>query len=109
LGQIVREQESKEDQPLLPSEFMLQLIRFYGDTLRSLLSCYLDFSVATLKSQSMRNQMAQTGASVIGNLDEQVKRNVELFERLLASFGPSPTIDNSDTSHRGHPENSKSD
>ena len=31
LTQIIREQEAGEGQPLLPFEFMQQLIRFYGD------------------------------------------------------------------------------
>ena len=62
LTQIIREQEAGEGQPLLPFEFMQQLIRFYGDTLGMLLSCYLDFSIGTLASDELRNRMAQSSA-----------------------------------------------
>jgi polyhydroxyalkanoate synthesis repressor PhaR len=88
LTQIIRDQESEEAQPLLPFEFMQQLIRFYGDTLGRLLSCYLDFSIGTLDSDELRNRMAQSRASMGTILDGQVRHNVELFMRLLASFTP---------------------
>ena len=88
LTQIIREQESEEAQPLLPFEFMQQLIRCYGDTLGRLLSCYLVFSIGTLDSDELRNRMAQSRASMGTILDGQVRQNVELFMRLLASFTP---------------------
>ena len=93
LTQIVREQEGKESQPLLPIEFMRQLILFYGDTLRTLLACYLDFSVLTLASEDMRKQVTQTRASAISLLDGQVRRNIEFFERIVANFEPIPSTD----------------
>ena len=92
LTQIIREQEGGEEQPLLALEFMQQLIRFYGDTLGTLLSCYLDFSIGTLTGDELRNRMAQSSASIETILNEQVSQNVELFKRLLASFAPvAPT------------------
>jgi polyhydroxyalkanoate synthesis repressor PhaR len=92
LTQIIREQETGEGQPLLALEFMQQLIRFYGDTLGTLLSCYLDFSIGTLTGDELRNRMAQSSASIETILNEQVSQNVELFKRLLASFAPvAPT------------------
>ena len=54
LGQIIVAQEAVQREPLLPSEFMRRLLTFYGDTLRTLLSCYLDFSLLTISNESMR-------------------------------------------------------
>src|SRR5262245_31920008 len=72
LIRIVKEQEVTEPQPLLPAEFLRQLIRFYGDSLEALLGFYLDFSVVTLTSKDMREKTVQAGASVSALLDDQV-------------------------------------
>ena len=86
LTQIIREQEAGEGQPLLPFEFMQQLIRFYGDALGMLLSCYLDFSIGTLASDELRNRMAQSSASMGAILDEQVHHNAG-YELIEAESG----------------------
>jgi polyhydroxyalkanoate synthesis repressor PhaR len=109
LTQIIREQEAGDGQPLLPFEFMQQLIRFYGDALGMLLSCYLDFSIGTLASDELRNRMAQSSASMGAILDEQVHQNVELFKRLLASFTPVALTDRRESIASDHlPFRSKS-
>ena len=109
LIRIIREQEAGEGQPLLPFEFMQQLIRFYGDALGMLLSCYLDFSIGTLASDELRNRMAQSNASMGAILGEQVHQNVELFKRLLASFTPVALTDRRDSIAPDHlPFRSKS-
>jgi polyhydroxyalkanoate synthesis repressor PhaR len=86
LTQIIREQETGEGPPLLPLEFMQQLIRFYGDKLGTLLSCYLDFSLGTLTSEELHTRMIQSSASIENILNERVRQNVETFKLLLASF-----------------------
>jgi polyhydroxyalkanoate synthesis regulator protein len=48
-----------QTQPLLPNEFMRRLFTFYGDTLRTLLGCYLDSSLLTISNESMRDRMAE--------------------------------------------------
>jgi polyhydroxyalkanoate synthesis repressor PhaR len=93
LIQIVQEQETREPPPLLPTEFLKQLIRFYGDSLRALLAFYLDFSVVTLTSQDVREKAVQAGASVGVLLDDQVRRNIAFFERIIAGFQPIPGTD----------------
>src|ERR1700729_1242456 len=45
LTQIIFEQEGKEGQSLLPTTFLRQLIRFYGDSVQALLPSYLEFSI----------------------------------------------------------------
>ena len=91
LGQIIVAQEAMQTQPLLPNEFMRRLLTFYGDTLQTLLSCYLDFSLLTISSESMRDRMAEAGSSALKLVDEQVQQNIRFFETVLSNFSPSQT------------------
>jgi polyhydroxyalkanoate synthesis repressor PhaR len=91
LGQIIFEQENKEGQNLLPIKFLRQLIRFYGDSMQMLVPRYLEASIDSLTREQgkFREQMAQAfGASAFGPLEEQVRRNMEMFERTFAMFAP---------------------
>src|SRR5579872_2662682 len=45
LTQIIFEQEGIEGQSLLPTTFLRQLIRFYGDSMQALLPSYLELSI----------------------------------------------------------------
>ncbi|HEY6255595.1 MAG TPA: polyhydroxyalkanoate synthesis repressor PhaR [Xanthobacteraceae bacterium] len=92
LAQIIFEQENKEGQSLLPIAFLRQLIRFYGDSMQMLVPRYLEVSIDTLtrEQEKMRTQMAQAfGVSAFGPLEEQVRRNMEMFERTFAMFAPA--------------------
>ena len=91
LGQIIVAQEAVQTEPLLPSEFMRRLLTFYGDTLRTLLSCYLDFSLLTISNESMRDRMAEAGSSALKLMDEQVQQNIRFFEAIVSNFGASQT------------------
>jgi polyhydroxyalkanoate synthesis repressor PhaR len=91
LAQIIFEQENKEGQSLLPITFLRQLIRFYGDSMQMLVPRYLEVSIDTLvrEQEKMRTQMAQAfGVTAFGPLEEQVRRNMEMFERTFAMFAP---------------------
>jgi polyhydroxyalkanoate synthesis repressor PhaR len=91
LAQIIFEQENKEGQSLLPIQFLRQLIRFYGDSMQKLVPHYLEVSIDTLvrEQEKFRTQMAQAlGAVGFGPLEEQVRRNMEMFERTFAMFAP---------------------
>jgi polyhydroxyalkanoate synthesis regulator protein len=59
---------------------------FYGDTLQTLLACYLEFSLLTITNKSIRRRMARAGTSAIRLVDEQVQQNTRLFETMLSSF-----------------------
>src|ERR1700748_381410 len=48
LTQIIVEQEGKEGQTLLPINFLRQLIRFYGDSMQTLVPSYLEVSLDSL-------------------------------------------------------------
>jgi polyhydroxyalkanoate synthesis repressor PhaR len=91
LAQIIFEQENKEGQNLLPINFLRQLIRFYGDSMQTLVPRYLEVSLESLtrEQDKFRKQMAQAfGNSGFGALEEQARRNMEIFERTFAMFSP---------------------
>ena len=91
LAQIIFEQENKEGQNLLPINFLRQLIRFYGDCMQMLVPRYLEVSIDSLtrEQEKFRQQMAQAfGGTPFGALEEQVRRNMEMFERAFAMFAP---------------------
>ena len=92
LTQIIFEQENKEGgQNLLPINFLRQLIRFYGDSMQMLVPRYLEVSLDSLtKEQSkFREQISQAfGMGSFGAMEDQVRRNMEMFERTFAMFAP---------------------
>jgi polyhydroxyalkanoate synthesis repressor PhaR len=92
LAQIIFEQENKQGQNLLPIAFLRQLIRFYGDSMQMLVPRYLEVSIESLtrEQEKFRQQMAQAfGVGTFGPLEDQVRRNMEMFERgFAAMFAP---------------------
>jgi polyhydroxyalkanoate synthesis repressor PhaR len=91
LAQIIFEQENKEGQSLLPITFLRQLIRFYGDSMQMLVPRYLEASIDsfTRDQGKFREQMAQAfGVSGFGPIEEQARRNMEMFEKAFAMFTP---------------------
>ena len=91
LTQIIVEEESKGGQNLLPINFLRQLIRFYGDSMQMLVPRYLEVSIESLtrEQEKFRQQLAQTfGVGGFPSLEEQVRRNMDMFERAFAMFAP---------------------
>ena len=91
LAQIIFEQESKQGQNLLQINFLRQLIHFYGDSMQMLVPRYLEASLDSLtrEQEKFRSQMAQAfGMGNFGVMEEQVRRNMEMFERTFAMFTP---------------------
>jgi polyhydroxyalkanoate synthesis repressor PhaR len=91
LTQIIFEQENKEGQNLLPIAFLRQLIRFYGDSMQMLVPRFLEVSIDSLtrEQEKFREKMAQAfGAGPFAPLEDQVRRNMEMFERAFAMFAP---------------------
>jgi len=91
LTQIIVEQEGKEGQNLLPVTVLRQLIRFYGDSIQSLVPSYLEFSMNNLSrdQQKLRDQMSSTfGGSVFQTMEEQVRKNMGLFTEAMRMFTP---------------------
>ena len=91
LAQIIFEQENKEGQSLLPITFLRQLIRFYGDSMQMLVPRYLEVSIDSFsrEQEKFRTHMAQAfGVGGFGALEDQVRRNMEMFERAFTMFTP---------------------
>jgi polyhydroxyalkanoate synthesis repressor PhaR len=91
LAQIIFEQENKEGQSLLPITFLRQLIRFYGDSMQMLVPRYLEQSMQSFTGQQekFREQMAKAFGGVgFGAMEDQVRRNMEMFEKTFAMFAP---------------------
>ncbi len=90
LTQIIFEQENK-GQNLLPITFLRQLIRFYGDSMQNVVPSYLDYSMTSLTREQdrMREQMGNAlGNSAFEVIEDQVKRNAEIFDRAMRMFLP---------------------
>ncbi|MCA1465514.1 polyhydroxyalkanoate synthesis repressor PhaR [Bradyrhizobium sp. NBAIM18] len=91
LAQIIFEQENKAGQNLLPTTFLRQLIRFYGDSMQMVVPKYLEQSIATLpqEQEKFRKQIANTlSGTPFAPLEEQVRRNMELFQQTFSMFKP---------------------
>jgi polyhydroxyalkanoate synthesis repressor PhaR len=91
LAQIIFEQENKAGQNLLPTTFLRQLIRFYGDSMQMVVPKYLEQSIDTLtrEQEKFRKQLASTlSGTPFAPLEEQVRRNMELFEKTFSMFKP---------------------
>lgn len=90
LTQIIFEQENKEGQNLLPITFLRQLIRFYGNSMQMLVPRYLEVSIDqfTREQEKFREHMAQAfGVGGFG-IEEQVRRNMDMFQRAFTMFAP---------------------
>ena len=94
LAQIIFDQEAKEGQSLLPIAFLRQLIRFYGDSMQVMIPSYLEHSMNSFarEQEKLREQMSKAfggmGQFGMGNMEEQVRRNMELFQKAMSMFMP---------------------
>jgi polyhydroxyalkanoate synthesis repressor PhaR len=89
LTQIIFEEESRGEN-LLPIQFLRQLIGFYGNSMQAFLPSYLEMSLSSFAQQqeAMRAQFAKIGAPGIGPFDEQIRQNMQMFERAMKMFTP---------------------
>ena len=92
LTQIIFEEESRGSQNLLPLQFLRQLIRFYGDSMQALLPSYLEMSLDGFTKQRERMPKdfsgAFGGAEALDRFQEQVRQNLQLFDRAMKMFTP---------------------
>ncbi|MEP3045427.1 MAG: polyhydroxyalkanoate synthesis repressor PhaR [Roseibium sp.] len=92
LTQIIFEQEAKGTN-LLPVSFLRQLIGFYGDSMQGLVPSFLEYSMTSLTNEQdkLRSKMSESfGATAFEAIEDQVKRNSEMFERAMKMFMPFP-------------------
>lgn len=102
LTQIIFELENKEGQNMLPIPFLRQLIAFYGDQMQMVVPSFLEQSmVAFAKEQErfreqMKDAMGKSPMDMmqittpIKAIEEQTKRNIELFQNAMRMFTPFP-------------------
>ena len=99
LTQIIFEQESKTGNTLLPVSFLRQLISFYGDQLQMIVPSYLEHSMSALTEQQEQvraqigkafgdNPMARNMQLPMQMVEEQVRRNTEMFQKAMQMFSP---------------------
>jgi len=96
LTQIIFEQEGIEGQSLLPTTFLRQLIRFYGDSMQALLPSYLEFSIDRFSGEKQAMREAATrmfGADAFSTgsfaaLQELTQKNLAAFNQALGVFSP---------------------
>jgi polyhydroxyalkanoate synthesis repressor PhaR len=99
LTQIIFEQESKTGNTLLPVSFLRQLIGFYGDQMQMVVPSFLEQSMAAFSAQQgdMREQITKAfGANPMARnmqlpmqmVEEQVRRNTEIFQQAMQMFSP---------------------
>jgi len=96
LTQIIFEQEGIEGQSLLPTTFLRQLIRFYGDSMQALLPSYLEFSIDRFSGE--RQAMREAANRIFGAdafsggsfaaLQELTQKNLNAFNQALGVFSP---------------------
>jgi polyhydroxyalkanoate synthesis repressor PhaR len=112
LAQIIFEQENKAGQNLLPTTFLRQLIRFYGDSMQMVVPKYLEQSIDTLtrEQEKFRKQLANTfSGTPFAPLEEHVRRNMELFQQTFAMFKPFTPRAAGDTTPEPAPEETNID
>lgn len=101
LTQIIFELENKDGQNMLPIPFLRQLIAFYGDQMQMIVPSFLEQSmIAFAKEQErLREQMKSAfGKSPMDvmkmapmkALEEQTRRNIEMFQNAMRMFTPFP-------------------
>ena len=105
LTQIIFELENRNGQNMLPIPFLRQLIAFYGDQMQMIVPSFLEQSmIAFAKEQErfrdqMKKAMGNTPIDMMNMsnvagpmkaLEEQTRRNIELFQNAMRMFTPFP-------------------
>ncbi len=94
LAQIIFEEEAK-GQTMMPSPFLRQLIRLYGDSLQGFVPGYLEASMETFSrnQEAMREQVRQAFEAnpALANFEALARSNMEWFENAIRMFAPFAT------------------
>lgn len=121
LTQIIFELENKDGQNMLPISFLRQLISFYGDQMQMVVPSFLEQSmIAFAKEQErfreqMKSAMGKTPMDMMKisapmkAIEEQTRRNIELFQNAMRMFTPFPPGAASAASSEPRKEPEKSD
>ena len=101
LTQIIFELENKDGQNMLPIPFLRQLISFYGDQMQMIVPSFLEQSMIAFTKEQERFREQMKGAfgktpidmmkTPMKALEEQTRRNVEMFQNAMRMFTPFPS------------------
>lgn len=89
LTQIIVEEEAKE-QNMLPTNFLRELIRLYGDPLQGVVPGYLDAAMDAF-NKNQEQMRSAFGAGAMGNFEQMARANMEFFENSMRMFAPFGT------------------
>ncbi|MGA2187242.1 MAG: polyhydroxyalkanoate synthesis repressor PhaR [Steroidobacteraceae bacterium] len=86
LLQIIAEQE-QFGSPVLGSDLLEMIIRFYGGPMQALLSRYLEqaFTAMLRQQEAMQSEMAKALQAPLAPLTELARRNMALWEQMQAA------------------------
>jgi polyhydroxyalkanoate synthesis repressor PhaR len=87
LLQIISAQE-QFGTPVLSTELLEAIIRFYGNPVQEMLTTYLEQSIGSLlrQQQVMRAEMAKAMESPMAPLADMARQNMELWAKMQASM-----------------------
>lgn len=87
LTQIIFEEEAKGHN-MLPTNFLRQLIRLYGDALQGLVPGYLEASMETFARNQERMREAFGKNQAFAGFEAMARSNMEWFEQAMKMFQP---------------------
>ena len=88
LTQIIMEEEGRGDQPMLPVNFLRQLIAMYGDSMQAMVPSYLEASMDSFRRNHDQFKTAVEGAFANSPFAEIAKRNMAMFDAAAQAFKP---------------------
>lgn len=87
LTQIIVEEEAK-DQNMLPTNFLRELIRLYGDPLQGIVPSYLDAAMESFIHNQDQMRRTFAAGSPLGGFENMARANMELFQQSMRMFSP---------------------
>ena len=94
LTQIIMEEEGRGAQPMLPVNFLRQLISMYGDSMQAMVPGYLEASMESFRRNHAQFKSAVEGAFANTPFAEITKRNLAMFEAAAKAFKPGGASSN---------------
>lgn len=88
LTQIIMEEEGRGGKPMLPVNFLRQLIALYGDSMQAMVPGYLEASMDSFRHNQAQFKSAVEGAFANTPFAEIAKRNLAMFEAAAQAFKP---------------------
>lgn len=94
LTQIIFEEEAKGRAPLLPTSFLRQIIRLYGDAVQGYVPAYLEMTMQAFErnQENFRSHMERSFGQTPGfqQFDAMTRANMEMFRKGLEMFSSLP-------------------